>query len=169
MADALAQLHEMRDAGHAVAVTAAKTRVRIGKDKLKFRIESDRSGYVYVFMLGTGDQPISLLFPNSLDSSNRIVAKRPLSLPRASWDITAGGPSGTNQFVAMVSESPRDFGDAGLTKAGAFAEFPRQRIANMLRSKASADAVLAGAPKCAAGASCSKTYGAAAFAIVEID
>ncbi|ROZ78322.1 serine/threonine-protein kinase [Ramlibacter sp. WS9] len=168
--DALTQLHDLRDTSHAVSVTTDKAQVRIGKEKLRFRIQSEKSGYLYVFMIGTDNQHINLLFPNSLDANNRIVANQPLNLPRTGWAMTAGGPAGTNQFVAMVSEAPRDFSTAGLANAGAFAEFSKEKILAMLRSNASAgDAVLAGVPKCAAGASCSKAYGAAAFSIVEID
>ena len=41
---------------------------------------------------------------------------------KAGWQITAGGPPGTNHLVAMVSREPRDFADeawvATLAKAG---------------------------------------------------
>ncbi len=168
LADALSQLHESRSANHAVSVTTDNARVRIGKEKIRFRVQSEKSGYLYVFMMGTDNQHINLLFPNSLDSNNRIVANQPLNLPRAGGLMTAGGPAGTNQFVAMVSEAPRDFSNAGLATAGAFAEFSKEKVLSLLGAGGS-DAVLAGAPKCAAGASCSKAYGAAAFSIVEID
>ena len=168
MTDALAQSPDRRDLAHPVAVTPDKTQVRIGKDKLRFRIQSDKPGYLYVFMVGTDSDHVNLLFPNTLDSKNRIAAGQPLSLPRAGWAMTAGGPPGTNQFVAMVSETPRDFANAGLKNAGAFSEFPKERVAGLLRSNAGGEAVLAGAPVCAAGANCPKGYGAARFNIVEI-
>ena len=169
MTDALAQLHENRDSSHAVAVTTDRTKVRIGKDKLRFKIQSDKPGYLYVFMIGTDSDHVNLLFPNKLDANNRIAAGKPLSLPRTGWAMTAGGPPGTNDFIAMVSETPRDFANAGLKKTGAFSEFPKDKVASLLRSSPAGEAVLAGVPVCAAGADCPKAYGAARFSIVEIN
>ena len=39
--DALTQLHDLRDTSHAVSVTTDKAQVRIGKEKLRFRIQSE--------------------------------------------------------------------------------------------------------------------------------
>ncbi len=169
MADALAQLLGNREPGHRVNVTTDKTKVRIGKDKLKFRIQSDKAGYLYVFMVGTDNDHLNLLFPNSLDANNRISAGQPLNLPRSGWAMTAGGPPGTNQFVAMVSDAPRDFSKAGLTNAGAYGEFSKETLASLLRASAGGDAVLAGATTCTGKPNCSSAYGAARFSIVEIE
>lgn len=168
-ADALAQVYELREVDHGVAVNLERTTVRVGKDKLRFRVQSDRPGYLYILMLGTDRQHISLLFPNSLDQKNQVKADQPLNLPRAGWAMTAGGPAGTNDFIALVSERPRDFRQVGLTKVGPFAEFSLDRLAALFRSNPGNTPVLAGTPICAAGQACSAAYGAARFAIEEVN
>jgi serine/threonine protein kinase len=166
--DALAQIYELRDRGHAVAVTLERTTVRVGKDKLRFQVESDRPGYLYILMLGTDKEHISLLFPNSIDDKNQAKGKQPVKLPRPGWAMTAGGPPGTNEFIAIVSERPRDFAQIGLTKVGPFAEFSVERVESLFRSSAGATATLAGAPVCSPGGACSGAYGAARFTIEEV-
>jgi hypothetical protein len=166
-ADAIAQVFELRDVSHGVAVTLEKTTVRVGKDKLRFQVKSDRAGYLYILMLGTDKQHINLLFPNSLDQKNQAKGNQVINLPRPGWAMTAGGPPGTNEFIALVSEQPRDFKKIGLTKVGPFAEFSMDNVAAMSRSSSSA--VLAGTPVCAAGAPCSAAYGAARFTIEEVN
>jgi len=168
-ADALAQVYEHRELDHGVSVTLERTAVRVGKDKLRFRVQSDRPGYLYILMLGTDKQHINLLFPNSLDQENRTEGNQPINLPRAGWAMTAGGPPGTNQFIALVSERPRDFGRVGLMKVGPFAEFSLDKVAALLRSGSGDAPVLAGTPMCASSSPCSAAYGAAQFSIEEIN
>lgn len=167
--DALAQLYELREPDHRVDVVLERTKVRVGKDKLRFRVQSDRPGYLYILMVGTEKQHINLLFPNSLDQKNQTQAHQPVNLPRAGWTMTAGGPPGTNEFVALVSERPRDFGQIGLTKVGPFAEFALDNLAAMFRSNPGNTPVLAGTPVCAPGGPCSAAYGAARFTIEEVN
>lgn len=167
-ADALAQVYEMREHDHRVAVNLERTTVRIGKDKLRFQVQSDKPGYLYILMLGTDRQRIVLLFPNSLDQHNQAKGNQPISLPRAGWTMTAGGPPGIDEFVALVSERPRDFGQIGLTKVGPFAEFSLDNVAAQFRSNSGKTAVLAGTPSCEPGSPCSAAYGAARFTIEEV-
>jgi hypothetical protein len=120
-------------------------------------------------MLGTDKQHINLLFPNSLDQKNQTKANQPINLPRTGWTMTAGGPPGTNEFIALVSERPRDFGQIGLTKVGPFAEFSLDQVATLFRSNSGNTAVLAGTPVCPSGGACSAAYGAARFTIEEVN
>lgn len=169
--DALAQVYEMRQPDHRVQVTLERSKVRVGKDKLRFSVQSDRPGYLYILMLGTDGQHINLLFPNSLDRDNRANGSQPIKLPRPGWTMMAGGPPGTNEFVALVSERPRDFGQVGLTKVGPFAEFSLENVASMYRSNPGNTAILAGSPICdrAGSGPCSAAYGAARFTIEEVN
>jgi hypothetical protein len=168
-ADALAQVYDMRDPDHGVNVTLEKTTVRVGKDKLRFKVQSDKPGYLYILMLGTDKQHISLLFPNDLDQKNEAKGNQPINLPRPGWTMVAGGPPGTNEFIALVSDRPRDFGQVGLTKVGPFAEFSLDNLASLFRTGGGNAAVLAGTPVCAPAAPCSASYGAARFTIEEIN
>ena len=165
--DALDQIFRQRNRDHAVAVVLDKANVRIGKDKLSFRIRSSRPGHLYVLMVGTDRAHFNLLFPNAIDGRNRIDADKELTLPRPGWAMVAGGPAGTNHFVAIVSEQPRDFSAAGLKKVDPFAEFPLETAAEVARSQPAEPSPFAGKPVCAAGATCSDAYGAATFTIEE--
>ncbi len=165
--NALDQIFQQRNRNHAVAVVLDKASVRIGKDKLSFRIRSSRPGHVYVLMVGTDRAHFNLLFPNAIDGRNRIEAEKELRLPRPGWSMVAGGPPGTNHFVAIVSENPRDFSAAGLKEVDPFAEFPLEAAAEVARSQPAEPSPFAGKPVCAAAGPCSSAYGAAIFTIEE--
>jgi hypothetical protein len=51
--DVLQDIYRQRDHGHVVTVVPEKAKVRIGQDKLRFRITSLKPGYVYILMVGT--------------------------------------------------------------------------------------------------------------------
>ena len=59
-------------------------------------------------MLGSDDQSFYLLFPNRLDTDNRIKAHQTYHFPRPTWQVTAGGPPGTNRVLFVVSQTARD-------------------------------------------------------------
>jgi len=149
-------------------VTAAprKSEVSIGKDKLAFEVRSKREGFVYVFLLSSGGE-MFLLFPNLLDKYNKITAGSPLSLPRASWPMDAGGPAGTNQFAVLVSEHERDFGGSGVQNDGVFPQFPLPVLAALEASRGAGPSPLLGKPVCAPNTPCNDVYGVANFKIVE--
>lgn len=88
-------------------VTAPKTLV-INKDKLTFKVKSSRAGYLYVVMLGSDEKSFYLLFPNKLDQDNSVKANQSYDFPRIGWQLTAGGPVGTDKVLFVVSDSPRD-------------------------------------------------------------
>ncbi|WPH21102.1 serine/threonine-protein kinase [Variovorax paradoxus] len=149
-------------------VTAApkKAEVSIGKDRLAFEVRSKREGFVYVFLLSSGGE-MFLLFPNLLDKYNKVTAGSPLSLPRASWPMDAGGPAGTNQFAVLVSEHERDFGDSGVQNDGVFPQFPLPVLAALEASRGAGPSPLLGKPVCAPNTPCNDVYGVANFKIVE--
>jgi len=164
---ALDAVHAGADPARQVTVKVDNDRVRIGQDKLRFSVTSSHAGYVYVHMVGTNRADFHMLFPNGLDRENRIAAGATLTLPRPTWPIEAGGPAGTDHFVVMVSEAPRDFQAAGLAEGNPFAAFPVARAAELLRAHTGAAPLFAGVPACAA-APCPQAYGAASFAIDEV-
>jgi hypothetical protein len=168
-ADALEQVYERRAPDRAVTVELEKTEVKIGKGKLTFRVQSEKTGYLYILMVGTDKSHIYLLFPNALDRNNQVTAGKGINLPRPGWAMTAGGPPGINNFVAMVSDHPRDFTNVDLSKAGAFSEFSPSKVESLLRANVGDSAVLAGSPLCKSTTDCSSAYGAARFSIAEIN
>ncbi|WBS00580.1 serine/threonine-protein kinase [Pseudoduganella sp. SL102] len=167
---ALDEVFEARNRDHAVTISIERAQVRIGVDPLRFAIRSSRPGYVYLLMVGTDRTQFWLLFPNSLDADNRIAAGSELALPRATWRMTAAGPPGTNQFVAIVSDRPRDFRGAGLKVLTPFSEFDLGTASNGARVPGTASPLFAGTARCdgVPAAQCSPSYGAAVFSIAEV-
>lgn len=165
---ALDEMFEQRNREHSVAVELDQSAVRIGKDRLRFRLRSSRPGYLYVFMVGTDGEHFNLLFPNAVDGKNRVEAGKDISLPRPGWTMTAGGPPGINHFLAVVSESPREFSAAGLKKIDPFAEFPLPQAEKLARASAGAPSPFLGKAKCPPGVACADAFGAAIFTIEEV-
>lgn len=166
----LEQIFQSRNRDHAVSVSLDKPQVRIGKDRLQFSVSSSKPGYVYLLMVGTDRSQFWLLFPNSIDKNNSIAAGKRLALPRSNWRMDAAGPPGTDQFVVIVSESPRDFSDAGIKPSEPFSEFPLTATTQPGLDNNATIPVFAGKANCLAGqkSSCSESFGAAMFSIEEI-
>ena len=166
----LEQIFQSRNRDHAVSVSIDKPHVRIGKDRLQFSVNSSKPGYLYLLMVGTDRSQFWLLFPNSIDRNNTIAAGKRLALPRANWRMDAAGPPGTDQFVVIVSESPRDFSAAGIKPSEPFAEFPLTATMQPGQDDSTAVPVFAGQANCPANqkTACSESFGAAMFSIEEI-
>jgi serine/threonine protein kinase len=165
---ALDEVFQARSRDHAVTVSLERAQLRIGQDRLRFGVRSAKPGYLYVLMVGTDRSHFFLLFPNSLDRSNRIEPGRDLQLPRPQWQITAAGPPGTNHFVAFVSDRPRDFAAAGLKDLQPFSEFPFDVAERLSLAHSGPQPLFAGTPVCPDTGACARDYGAAVFSIEEI-
>ncbi|MDM0054681.1 serine/threonine-protein kinase [Variovorax fucosicus] len=152
--------------GFDVTGTPRKAEVSIGKDKLAFEVRSKRDGFAYVYLLSSGGE-LFLLFPNLLDKYNKVTANSPISLPRASWPMDAGGPAGTNQFAVLVSEHERDFSGSGIQNDGVFPQFPLPVLAALEVARGNGPPPLLGKPVCAVGAPCNDVYGVGFFKITE--
>jgi hypothetical protein len=148
-----------------VTVEVQNTRVRIGRREFNFAIRSSHRGYVYLYMVGTAGD-FHLLFPNTIDRTNLILPDKVLGLPRPKWNFEAGGPPGTDHFLVMVADTPRDFSATGLMEGEFFSEFPIARAAQLQRAYAGTTPLFAGVPSCAR-APCPASYGAASFNIEE--
>ncbi len=152
-----------------VNALADKSTLTIGSDKLQFRVKSSEAGYVYVFFAGTDKGHMYLLFPNALDKNNRIEANQEMLLPRKSWNITAGGPPGTNHIVTMVSRQPRDFAQAGLRQANEeIPEYDLVLAEKLWAARTGSESPFVGKAVCQAGTPCESTYGATLLTIEEI-
>lgn len=149
-----------------VTTKPAKTEVRIGKDKLEFQVQSNQSGFVYVYLLSTVGE-MYLLFPNALDKRNRIESGAVLSLPKASWAMNADGPVGTDEFVVLVSEYERDLKSSGIQYEGVFGQFPMKILEALESARGTGLSPLLGSPICPGNVPCKDNYGVAGFKIVE--
>ena len=151
-----------------VTVQPVQARVRVGRDLLRFSVRASHAGYLYVQMVGTDRSEFTLIFPNALDKDNRVAAGQTVTLPRPRWKMGVGGPPGIDQFVAIVSDSPRQFRGAGLVDGELFSTFPIDAASRLQRSYTGPTPLFAGTPDCADAAACPETYGASMFSIEEI-
>lgn len=103
----LRDIFQQRNPKRVVDVNLSKDTLQIGKDSLDLRVKSSHDGYVYLIMLGSDAKSFYVLFPNGLDTDNRIRAKQTLRLPKPDWQVMAAGPAGTDHLLVMVSDSPR--------------------------------------------------------------
>jgi hypothetical protein len=163
----LGRVFDQRDTTWGVRVWADSNSVRIGRDRLKFRVSSDKSGYVYVLMVGTNQSDFSLVFPNDLDSNNHIQANGEIRLPGPGWSMTADGPPGRDEFLVIVSKHPRDFSSGGMLAAPPFAQFSPERALAALKQAPGERSPFSGAAVCVEKARCSESYGAASLSIQE--
>jgi len=152
-----------RQVGFAVQASAAQPRLRIGRDRLAFTIDSARDGHVYV-LVGGPDGSLMLLFPNSRAGDNRIRAGQPLGLPQPSWQLDTFEPAGNEQFVVLVSEHPRDFSKISTGREDWFLKLPTGAAAVAAgRDHPGAGSALAGKARCSAPGC--DVYGAARFSV----
>ena len=152
--------------GFEVIAKPASPEARIGKDKLGFKIQSNKPGFVYVYLLSSGGE-MFLLFPNALDKRHRIEPGTALSLPKPSWAMDAGGPPGTDEFVVLVSEHERDLKASGIQYEGVFGQFSMKVLEALESARGSGPPPLLGLPICQGSLPCGDNYGAASFKIVE--
>lgn len=96
------------DARHQVDVRQGKNTLQIGKDFLELDVKSSRGGYLYLILQSSDNASTYILFPNKLDSGNRIAAQQWVRVPRAAWRMRSMGPPGPNRLLVMVTDSPRD-------------------------------------------------------------
>ncbi len=119
-AQSLQEIFALRDAARQVGVAVNKDSLRIGKDALGFTVTADRAGYVYVALASSDNKTLHLLFPNELDGNNRVVAGKPMQLPRPNWRVVAAGPPGTNSLLVVVTDGPRDVKALAASRDGPF-------------------------------------------------
>jgi serine/threonine protein kinase len=166
----LDDIFEGRSRDHAVSAAAERAQVRIGQDNLRFRISSSQPGYVYVLAIGTDTKDFLLLYPNRIDANNHIDPGQTLQLPSARWPMKSQGPAGTNHFIALVSDTPRDFSALGTRPESIFQRFALDAGADLYRRHTGLRPLFAGSPVCPQGAqTCPDAYGAAMFSIEEIE
>ena len=150
-----------RQPDFAVQARAAQPRLRIGRDRLAFTVESARDGHVYV-LVGGPDGALMLLFPNSQSSDNRIRAGKPLNLPQPGWPLDTFEPIGIERFAVLVSEHPRDFSTVSTGREDWFLKLPTGAAAvSAGRGHTGAGSVVAGKARCTAPGC--DLYGAARF------
>ncbi|HEY2684424.1 MAG TPA: caspase family protein [Steroidobacteraceae bacterium] len=178
---ALTDIYNQRDDRWTVDAKAGSPLLKIGTN-MTLKVASDHEGYVYVFYRGTSADSFYLLFPNQLDADNHIAANQQLALPRNNWNVTALGPAGTDHFMVMITETPRDFSALALPAAYVSQAGPFEKIAPNPQAVASVGqaATLSSAlarPECKSAQNrdlgvakrCSNVFGASLLSVEETD
>ena len=171
---ALRQMFSQRDAKRRVEVTPARTQLKIGVDALDFSLKSDRAGFVYVALAGSDNKSVYVLFPNDLDANNRIEAGQTMQLPRPNWRVKAGGPTGADHLMVMVTDGPRDLKPLAASKAGPFMASlndsnGRNALGALMTASTAADSLVCANPAARkTNPQCSDAYGAAMFTVEEV-
>ena len=151
-----------------VEAAADKPQLHINKDKMTFKVKTEKAGHLYVLMHGT-DGAIIQIFPNAEAKNNQIRADTTLSLPsgKGNWDISVGGPAGIDHLIAIVSKFPRDFSGLGMKMRDGFAQTTVEEASAAAKAHAGGASIFAGRPVCQQP--CTDDYGAALFTAEEIN
>jgi len=104
----LNDIHQQRNPRRIVEVNLKKPTLQIQKDFIELTIKSNHDGYVYLILVGSDAKSFYVLFPNGLDSENKITAGKEFRVPRPGWEIMAQGPEGIDNVLVMVADSKRD-------------------------------------------------------------
>ena len=176
-AETLKDIYAQRDDRRTVTLELREPRLRIGRDPLRFTVTSSHPGYLYLLMAGSDGKSFDMLFPNRIDQGNEIAAGQALELPRSRWQVTAAGPQGTSQLLAIVTDARRDFSALGMQAAGPFSILAASQTAARDIQLVTTTAPLATNPECAdpvgrrnlvVARRCSHAYGAALVNVEEV-
>jgi hypothetical protein len=151
-----------------VEAAADKPRLRIDKDKMTFKVKTEKEGHLYVFMHGT-DGAIIQIFPNQAAKNNKMRTDATLALPPANgnWDLGVGGPAGTDHLLAIVSKYPREFTALGLKTRDGFAQTTVAAAREAAKLHSGPTSIFTGVPICPSA--CSDDFGAALFTAEEVN
>ena len=151
--------------GFAVEASPAKRQLVIGRDRLSFTVKSARDGYVQVILLGP-DGSLMLLWPNTQSQNSRIKAGQTLALPQSNWALETSEPIGTEQFLVVVSQHPRDFSVLSAGREDYFLKLPTgERATAMMAQWGRTTPMLLGGPASDCKVEGCDTYGAARFSV----
>jgi len=152
--------------GFEVKLKTNKAVYRIEKDELSFTIQSDKEGYVYLFMYGS-DQILMQLYPNIKQGSLKVKKGQVLRLPQPPDVFQTTGPAGPTDLLVMVSPRQRDHLAMRPKKDGAYRVFPTGPEAAALAAAVTGPVpAMAGQVICPANTPCDDEFGAA---LVRVD
>jgi len=173
----LADIHANRDDHRRVRLVADRQQDSTGAGSLHVVLDSSEAGYVYLLRASLFGPSFDLLFPNRADDNNRIAAGARLVLPRSGWELPAGGLSGRDTLLAIVSDTPRDFSRLDMHANGLFSSIVATPMsARDIRSAATVSTHASrlqctqiGKRTAQAASECSDAYGAALTRIEAAD
>jgi hypothetical protein len=149
-----------------VRADTPKPTLRIGADQIKFSVQSERAGFLYV--LGySSDNSLLQIYPNTESGSIRVVAGKTLDLPKKGaivFNVTE--PPGPVRLLVIVSTRQREFAELDPRPEGAFRTFPTGESAlRIAQAHRGPRPLLAGQSVCPTGQDCADEFGAAVITI----
>jgi serine/threonine protein kinase len=152
--------------GFAVTAKAASTTLRVDRDEIKFTVESERDGYLYVFAYGADGELLQLL-PDTVSDAQRVKKGQRYRFPTGDGVVlTASDPPGPGRLLVMVTARPRDHRDLQPKQVGTFRIFPVGAEGGALLARhPGPQPALAGRAICPANGACDESYGAAVMQI----
>jgi serine/threonine protein kinase len=156
-----ARVVQAQTPGFDVRVQTNQQSYRIGKDTLSFTVQSEREGYVYVFVYGA-DKALVRLYPSVSAGALRVRKGQTLKLPPPPGSFETTAPAGTTDLLVMVSARQRDHSALQPRSDGAVLLFPTGAEAAALAARyAGPGPAMAGSPVCPTSDPCADEYGAA--------
>jgi len=148
--------------GFGVRVLTNKSSYRIGRDYLTMTVQSEREGYLYLFVHGA-DKTLMQLYPSITSGSLKVRPGQAVKLPLANeTPFETTGPAGPTDLLVMVSPRQRDHSALQPKKDGTIRVFPTGAEAAALAAKFDGTGpVMAGKPLCSPGQACEDEFGAA--------
>jgi hypothetical protein len=157
---------QAQNAAFGVRASAPKSTLRIGADKFRFTVQSERGGHLYVLGVGP-DGTLAQIVPNRLSGPVQLRAGQNWQFPFTdrngkSFELDAVDPPGASRFLVLVSAEPRSFQALRPQAEGDITIFPGGAVATQaVAAHTGAGSVVSGRAACAAGAACDESYGAA--------
>ena len=151
--------------GFGVRAETPKPTLRIGSDQIKFSVQSERAGFLYV--LGhSSDGSLLQIYPNTESGSIRIAAGKTLNLPNGAIVLNVTEPTGPVQLLIMVSTRQRVFAELDPRPEGAFRTFATGESAvRIAQAHRGPRPLFAGQSVCPPGQECQDEFGAAVVTV----
>jgi hypothetical protein len=145
-----------------VKITTDQPRLRIGRDAVRFTVEAEREGHLYVFASGADGAMVQVV-PHT--ASGQVVLKKgqKFRFPETNGPgLDAADPPGPGQVLAIVSARPRDYSAFNAKAMDLLRLFPSgAEGAAALAKAAGPQPPLAGRALCPVNPPCDTDYGAA--------
>ncbi len=144
-------LQAKADKNQPLLVQMSNPSYRVDKERVSFRLTPATKGFVYIF-LANAQGKAQLVFPNSSETNNAVVADASIALPRNN-NFVASAPLGKSAALVILSVTKRNFDEILDFPANDFPEISSAKI-NQLAA-AGQTAKFLGKANCAnAGAGC---------------
>ena len=151
--------------GFSVRAETPKPTLRIGSDQIKFSVQSERAGFLYV--LGhSSDGSLLQIYPNTESGSIRVAAGKTLNLPNGAIVLNVTEPIGPVRLLVMVSTRQRVFAELDPRPEGAFRTFATGESAlRIAQAHRGPRPLFAGQSVCPTGQDCLDEFGAAVVTV----